>query len=281
MQASATATSRAGSTSIQPPRVNGADPRFKSEKIDAYEVGVKAKLLDNALTANLAVFRQDLKDFQVLEFTGVQFVTFNVPKTRATGFELETLIRPTRGFSITNAVTYSDAKYNKDCAGTQTAATVRLLCGQDLSNAPKWTVVSGFDWSHDLGTSLKLGLNGSVRLESDRRTSTPALVVVAAGTGTRSVLGGTNNAIPNPLSIQDGNVKANLRASLGAQDEGWTIELWGNNIFDKRTRNVTFNLPLRGVANLPGGLNAGGASLARGSFIQDPRTYGVTARAKF
>ena len=37
----------------------------------------------------------------------------------------------------------------------------------------------------------------------------------------------------------------NLRLGLGDVAERWMIELWGNNVFDRQTRNVTANTPLR------------------------------------
>lgn len=271
----------------------GADPRFRSETVNAWELGIKAKMLDNAVTANLAVFQQDMKDFQVLEFTGVQFVTFNVGGVRARGFELETTIRPARELTLSSAVTYSKTKYNSDCDSGVFNTTVSPLCGQSLPNAPLWTVVAGLDWTKPIGDSIEFGFNASVRFESDRRVSTQALMEVAPGTGNITLLGEvrpvsaadptirSNNYIKNPFGVQDANAKLNLRASVGSQDGAWALEFWGNNVFDVRTKNVTFNIPLRGVGTLPGPLNSGGIATARGSFVQEPRTYGVTGRFKF
>ncbi len=285
---------KSGGFNLDPTAASGlADPRFRSETVNAYEFGLKTKFLDNAVTANLALFQQDFKDFQVLEFTGVQFQTFNVGGVRARGFELETTIRPVRSLTFTSAITYSKVKYNDDCDRGVFSATVSPLCGQTLTNAPLWTVVSGFDWRTDLGGSLEFGLNGNVRLESDRRVSTQAVLEVANGTGNITLpvenrpVSATdptirsNNYITIPFGIQDANAKFNLRASIGAQDGSWALELWGNNITDVRTKNVTFSVPLRGVGSLPGPFNDGGIATARGSFVQEPRTYGVTGRVKF
>ena len=246
----------------------GADPRFKSEKVNAYEVGLKTKLLDNALTANFALFKQDLSDFQVLEFTGVQFVTFNVDKAKATGAELELAARVSRELTVTGAYTYTDARYPKNCAPATANVAVLSLCGNSLTNAPKHVVIAGFNYERDIGNDLSFGLNGSIRMESDRRTSTQAVIIA----------GNTVSAIKNPFDIQDGNAKINLRAGFGRQDGFWRIEFWGNNITNIDTRNVTFNTPLRGGTFLPG---SGGTGISRGAFLQDPRTYGVTVRSKF
>ena len=263
---------KAGGFNLDPSAAaGGADPRFKPEIVRAYEAGIKTKLLDNALTANLAVFHQDLKNFQVLEFTGVQFQTFNVGKAKSTGAELELNARLSRSLSASFAYTYTDARYPKNCGAGTTSTVVLSLCGNQLTNAPKNVVIAGFDYEHDLGSTLTFGFNGSIRLESDRRTSTQAVLVN----------GPTVLTTKNPFDIQDGNAKINLRAGIGSQDGRWRVEVFGNNITDKTTRNVTFNVPLRGGAFIPGALGTNGAGIARGAFLQEPRTYGVTVRTKF
>jgi iron complex outermembrane recepter protein len=263
---------KAGGFNLDPTAAaSGADPRFNSEKVNTYEFGIKTKLIGNSLTANLAVFHNDLSDFQVLEFTGIQFVTFNVAKAKATGVELELSARLNREFSATGSFTYSNARYPKDCAGTSTVGQVVALCGQTLTNAPKIVALAGFNWDHEINSGLTFGLNGSVRMESDRRTSTQA---VRVGT-----------TIKNPFGIQDANAKVNLRAALGRPDGLWRIEFWGNNIFNVQTKNVTFDIPLRGgdylAASAVPSLATNGAGVARGVFNQEPRTYGLTVRTKF
>ena len=263
---------KAGGFNLDPSAAaGGADPRFKPEIVRAYEAGIKTKLLDNALTANLAIFHQDLKNFQVLEFTGVQFQTFNVGKAKSTGAELELNARLSRSLSASFAYTYTDARYPKNCGAGTTSTVVLSLCGNQLTNAPKNVVIAGFDYEHDLGSTLTFGFNGSIRLESDRRTSTQAVLVN----------GPTVLTTKNPFDIQDGNAKINLRAGIGSQDGRWRVEVFGNNITDETTRNVTFNVPLRGGAFIPGALGTNGAGIARGAFLQEPRTYGVTVRTKF
>ena len=261
---------KAGGFNLDPTAAaSNADPRFRSEKINSYEFGLKTKLLGNAVTANLAVFHNDLSDFQVLEFTGVQFVTFNVDKAKATGAELELSARVSRQLTFNGAFTYSHARYPRDCSGTATSPQVTSLCGNDLTNAPRVVAIAGFNYEGDIGSDLTFGLNSSVRLESDRRTSTQA---VRVGT-----------TIKNPFDIQDGNAKINMRAGIGAQNGAWRIEVFGNNVTNVQTRNVTFDIPLRGgdFLRLNPALGNAAQGVARGVFSQEPRTYGVTVRTKF
>ena len=88
---------------------------------------------------------------RVLEFTGAQFTTFNVPSAKSTGVEIETVIRPDDNFTINGGLTYTDARYPSDCAGTQTSPNVLSLCGNSLTNAPKW---GGLSWGQPMIVTL-------------------------------------------------------------------------------------------------------------------------------
>ena len=234
----------------------GADPRFASEEVDAYEIGMKARLIDNAVTLNIAAFREEFTNFQVLEFTGAQFQTFNVPKANTQGLEIETVIRPSDNLTVNAGVTYTDANYPSDCAGTQTAVNVVNLCGISLTNAPDIVGIMGATYERDLGNYLDFFMTGQIRFEDDRRTSTqkfdPAI---------------TTAQVLVPFDVQDSNTKINLRAGIGAQDDSWALEVFGTNITNQVTRGVTFNTVLR--------------SGSRSAFPQEPRSYGVTLRTKF
>lgn len=247
----------------------GADPRFLSEEVDAYEVGLKAKLLDNAVTLNIAAFHEEFSNFQVLEFTGAQFTTFNVPRALSSGLEIEGVIRPSDNWTINGAVTYIDARYPGDCDGGVAQVNVTSLCGNELTNAAPLVAIAGVTYEKDLGNYLDFFVNGQVRMESDQRTSTQAIVVPTAAQVTAA--GGIRQAVAAapllPFDIQDGTVKMNLRAGIGAQDDSWALEIFGTNITNQITRGVTFNTVLR--------------SGSRSAFIQEPRSYGVTLRTKF
>lgn len=245
------------------------DPRFASEEVDAYEVGIKGRFLDNAVTANLALFYQEFSDFQVLEFTGVQFQTFNVSKAVSKGFELESQIRPDDNLTFNLGVTYTDAAYPGDCADANDAVRVQTLCGAPLTNAPEWVTIAGATYRGEIDNSLDFFLNAQLRTESDRRTSTQPVGVPSAAqiTAAGSVAAAIAAANPLPFDYQDGNIKVNLRAGIGDIDERWGIEAWVTNLTNEITRGVTFGTVAR--------------SGSRSAFTQEPRMYGVTLRGKF
>ena len=225
----------------------GADPRFAAETNDAWEFGIKSQWFDNRLRANLAVFDYDLEDFQVLDFTGVRFNTFNVPNAESQGLELELSALPAEGLNLSLAYTYADSSYPNDCDNNDPAASPRIqsLCGIDLTNAPKQVVTAGIGYEGNIMQNYVFFLNGFYRWEDDRRTGTQ----------------------PGAFDIQKSNAKLNLRAGFGCQAGDWTLEIWGNNVTDERTKNVTFNTPLRVTS--------------RAVFVEAPRTYGLTLRTNF
>jgi outer membrane receptor protein involved in Fe transport len=236
-----------------------ADPSFKSEKVNQIEVGVKATLF-GGIKANLALFDMNMSDFQVLEFTGVQFLTFNVNSARSTGAELELFGKLSDHIAANVSATYANARYPGNCADGVAAAalpsTLRL-CGQDLTNAPKFAGVFGMTYDGPLNDSgWSLLVNGNVNY-SDSRT-------------TRTIDTDTNN-LPVPLARQENYFKMNARIGLTTPDDRYTFELWGTNLTNEITRGITANTPLRGAA--------GARSLI--GFVEEPRMYGLTVRAKF
>jgi len=237
-----------------------AEPDFRSEKVDQIEIGAKATLF-GSIKANLALFDMKMTDFQVLEFTGVQFLTFNVHSARSTGAELELFGKLSDNISANVSATYANSRYPKNCntgnaiAGAQ--ASINRLCGSSLTNAPKFAGVVGLTYEgqvNDAGWGLLV--NGNINYSDRRRTSTIPL--------------DTNN-LPVPLDYQDAYFKMNARIGLTTPNEQLTFELWGTNLSNEITRGITANTPLRGPAG----------SRSRIGFVEEPRMYGMTVRAKF
>ena len=230
-----------------------SDPSFLSETVDAYEVGLKTKLADGRITLNVAAFLEEFENFQVLEFTGAQFVTFNVPKAETKGVEIEMAADATDNLSFTGGLTLLDANYPDDCAGSQTSLNVTSLCGNTLTNAPKTVGILGANYDINLTENLTGFINGQIRYEGDRRTSTQAVILASQAL--------------NPFDIQEATTKINLRAGFGDADDDWALEAWATNLTNEITRGVTFNTVLR--------------SGSRSAFVQEPRMYGMTVRKNF
>jgi outer membrane receptor protein involved in Fe transport len=254
--------------------VGGADPTFLSEEVDAYEVGLKSRLLDGAVTLNVAGFHQEFSNFQVLEFTGTAFQTFNVPEALTTGVEVETFIRASDYLTVNGGLTVMDARYPDDCAGDNTSVIVLSLCGNKVTNASDVVAVLGANYERDINADWDFFVAGQVRLESDQRTSTQA--IVPPGAAEIAAFGGDVQAAIDaaPLivaDVQDGSAFVNARVGFGRVDDAFQIEFFVNNLTDQVVRGVTFNTTLRGS----------GAANSRSAFSLQPRTYGVTVRTAF
>lgn len=169
------------------------------------------------------------------------------------GVEVEMNARVTDNLTLNGGLTVLEAKYPDDCAGTSTSINVTSLCGNTLTNAPKTVGLLGANYTGSLNSWMDFFLNGSIRYEGDRRTSTQAVVLATQA--------------PNPFDIQEAHSKINLRAGITGKDAEWALEAWATNLTNEITRGVTFNTTLR--------------SGSRSAFVQEPRMYGVTARRKF
>ncbi|MEM8826044.1 MAG: TonB-dependent receptor, partial [Pseudomonadota bacterium] len=188
--------------------IDGADPTFLSEEVDAFEIGLKAQFLDDKVTTNIAFFHEDFNNFQVLEFTGLAFETFNVPEALATGVEIEALARPTPDLVFNLGFTYVDARYPSDCAPPDGPINAVNLCGERLTNAPELTVIAGGTYTKEITNYLKGFFNAQVRTVSEERTSTQATFL-----DSDELL---------PFDIQTANTKINLSAGIGAIDDRWS-----------------------------------------------------------
>ncbi len=223
--------------------IGGADPSFDSEKLASFELGLKSEFANRRVRLNASLWDYDIEDFQVLEFTGTQFQTFNVPSAESSGAEIELTALAGNNLSLAFGYTYADSKYPTDCDDGIPTPNVSSLCGAQLTNAPENVVTFGADWDDTIADKFLFFVSTSARWEDDRRTSTQ----------------------PNlPFDIQEANTKVNLRIGLGSYSGKWAVELWSNNITDEQTKNVTFNTPLR--------------IGSRSTFLEAPRTTGVTLR---
>jgi len=245
---------KAGGFNLDPTAAQGgADPRFASEEVDTFELGFKSTLADGRIRFNLTGFWSEFDNFQVLEFTGTRFQTFNVDDVSSKGFESELIARLSDSFDLNAGVTYADAEYGEECDRGGTIVPATTLCGFDLTNAPKVTAVLGLTYDGEIGDS-GWGLLGNINLatSSNRRTSTQPQVAVG---------------VLNPFDIQKGVTKVNARVGFSLPDDRASIEFWGLNITDEITRGITFNTPLQGAS--------------RSAFAESPRQYGVTLRTNF
>jgi outer membrane receptor protein involved in Fe transport len=226
------------------------------ENARVIEGGIKANL--GWLSANLAVFDEEIKGFQSNIFNGVGFALLNAGKESTFGVEFESLVKPADGLAINVGVTYLDPKYD-----SFVASSVGDLSGRRPAGIPTWTVLLGAEYEQRVG-------NGSL---------VPRISYLYQS-DTQLVEGLTKFAVFNP----DGSIADSapalaaaepfrrelndVTASLGYEmDNGFSVEVWARNLLDDRNIETIFD--------------AVAQPQAVSGYPNDPRTYGVTARFKW
>lgn len=250
------------------------DPTFDSELVDAYEIGIKTDLLGDRVRANGTFFYYDIENFQVLEFTGLQFVTSNIKEVTVKGFEFESQAQVIDGLQLMFSFVYADAKYGKKgCTYSAIggASLPNRVCGLRLTNAPPWTVNVGGVYSLPLIEASALHLPefmGSGDVMATFYLNWQWKDARRAGTteANQSAASAALNEQPN-ARIQPASNLLDMRVAVHSEDYRWSIEGWARNLTDERTSSVRFAIPLR--------------TGATGSFIDPPRMYGFTMRANF
>ena len=230
-------TSSVGITYIDPERVN------------AYEAGLKGRLLDRKLVLSSAVFYYDYKNQQVQDTRpGPVSFLVNAPKSEVYGGEVEATFAASPRFKLNGSLGYLHATYK----------TLSLqgadLSGNELPFAPHWTAQAGFDWRILETEHGALTFTPTVNYFS-RQYFSPFNAVNAPGT-----------AQVNAELQQDAFVKVN--ASLAWTYDDVTVRAWVNNLFQEKT--YAYGLDLRG-AGFPF------------NFLvpSTPRTFGVSAAVAF
>ena len=268
--------------------------QFDPELVDSYELGLK--YATRPFSISIAAFRSDFSNFQLNTFNGTVFLVQNIngcsgdlvggPASdrdtsaatgacaagdvsygvRTQGVEIETQINPFDDLNIAGGVTYARTKYRSDLVGNAAGApldpALRQLPGDNLSNAPEWVATGSVTWTPAIGSS---GLTGLFYIDG-RYTE---------GYNTGSDL--------FPQKEQESFALFNARIGIRGPDLKWSLEFWGQNIFDKNYAQVAFNSPFQAgttAAPFTDPQYPGGRQLFS-QFLAEPRTYGVTARFNF
>lgn len=268
--------------------------QFDPELVDSYELGLK--YATGPFSVSMAAFRSDFSNFQLNTFNGTVFLVQNVngcggdlvggplsdTDTSATtgacapadvgygvrtqGIEIESQINPFDDLNISGGVTYARTRYVDDLVGNSAGApldpALRKLPGDALSNAPEWVATGSITWTPAIGSG---GLTGLFYFDG-RYTE---------GFNTGSDL--------FPQKEQEAFALFNARIGIRGPDLKWSLEFWGQNIFDKDYAQVAFNSPFQaGTTSAPfvDPQFPGGRQIFS-HFLAEPRVYGVTGRFNF
>lgn len=221
--------------------------QFEEETNLNIEAGVRATLLDRRLLFNATLFHTAYKNFQTIQFDGLQFLSGNAPKFTSKGLELEVVARPVAGLSLSGQASFISAKYNDFKLGAcpQGVAGACDLTGRTLPQAPKTTYNLTAAYEHPLAATTWTGF-----VQGDYAYRSKAFF---------------NQAL-DPNLVQKAYGIVNARIGVRSAD-GLKVEVYATNLFKKDFMAFAFNAPL-----ISGGYEG---------FLGDPRFYGVRVRKEF
>ena len=141
--------------------VSVRSPNFRAfglESVKSYEVGIKSQFLDRALTVNIALFQNDIRDrqlnFQSDPVNAPSLVdTINTPgTTRVRGAELELVMRASRDLSVSFNGAYTTFRLPAELLAQNAALPVAVRGFYTVQNTPELQASAAVDW-----TILRLG----------------------------------------------------------------------------------------------------------------------------
>ncbi|VXC66471.1 TonB-dependent receptor [Sphingomonas sp. AX6] len=211
-----------GDALFTPTTVNGYEP----EKIDSYEIGMKGAFLDRTLFLNLAGYHSKYKDQQVTIQVpslagGIASFVDNAGSADIWGAEAEARIVPSRNFSATMTLGYTNADYKEFLTFIGGGTTPVDVADQRVfQNTPEFTASASATWGADL-MGGRLSVTPAVSLRSDVSMF----------------------EIPTPALDQDGYFLIDASANWVAPDERLTVGVNLRNLTDERYRVGGYNFP--------------------------------------
>jgi iron complex outermembrane receptor protein len=221
----------------------GTQIAFAPEKVDAYEIGLKADL-SRAVRLNVSAFRYKYRDLQVRTPVPTGGVGIeSADEARSQGIEIEATVVPARGLRFDANASFLDAEFRRGrlsavqaqsyVFGTNPAVVLEDIAGNRLTRAPKlqFALNGRYDW--DLGSDHKASVQGSVRHQSG---------VFFLETQQQA-----------PTFRGEPWEEVDARVAFGDANDRWTASLFVKNAFDNRhfsQVSAFFGLP-NGALNEP------------------------------
>lgn len=245
-------------------------PSYNPEKITAYEIGYKSRILDGHGTLNFAAFDYDYTDLQVASLANLQNNIFNAASAKVKGLEVEGTWSIGDHLSLNGSMTFLDAKYGKfsnvdslnlNPGGTPTPTTDprcdpngsldtpavcnQILDGNYLNNSPRFSGNFGIAYRTDpmdFGT-LTFRVDASPRSKYYFRE------------------------FNLPADAQPGYTNVNLSMLWSSPDDSLKLRVFGNNITNEAV------IAVMGVD----------ATIFGGRYIQwqPPRQVGIELKKDF
>jgi outer membrane receptor protein involved in Fe transport len=217
---------------------------FQAEKIQSMEVGLKSNPTTWAV-ANVYLFKNKWDDKQINLSTpnGLYDYTANASTAQSQGAEFELQFYPTKGLSLSSALSYTDATITQDLLSSTGALVARS--GSRLPYVSPWEIKASADYHWNLAE----GRTGVANLSYLYR-------------------GANFSDISNSQSTDNGTLsQINVRAGVESNKKTWGIYGY--------VRNLTNSQSITTIQQATGGYG-----VRYPSYIQ-PRTIGIELQGAF
>ena len=224
---------------------------FDDETVRSIELGLKAVLFDRRLRAHAAVFAADYDDFHSAGWESLRFLVNNAERVHLQGIETDVNVVLGSDLSVTAALSYVDAKYDRYSGGScsfdrfpdNATRTGCDLSGHSLPFAPDLRASVGIRYAREVGIGT-LFLHANYLHSGDY----------------------TTNASLDSRHVQKSHGVADLR--VGLRFEHFDVTTWVRNVSDRL------------VVVQEGPSNLFARDSAYGRAFAPPRSYGITVRAR-
>ena len=237
---------KAGGFNGEAPSAEAFLESYEPEEVDAYELGLKSRFLNDRIQLNAAAFINDISDMQFSVFLegsgGAASTVANAGAATVKGLELELAAQVSENFRIGLNYGYLDTEYDEF-----------IELGQDVRNQKDFPYAPESTASLDLDWSVMALAWGQLSLHVDWSYKD-------------SFVPYTNKDQNFTSQIKPYDV-VNARLTLGDVALGGSVlevSLWGKNVFDEEYRENTIPFGLWTI-----------------SYWGEPATYGLDARISF
>jgi iron complex outermembrane receptor protein len=233
------------------------------EEIDAYEAGLKMRLLDNSLQLNLAAFFYDYANHQVTQVIGATTFTRSIDGDLYGG-EAELTYQASDALRFDASLGLLRSEYSDNALDpSDPSSPTRSVADNPFPNAPDLTFTLGFDW--DIMTTDKgtLTLHGDTsymdKYYFDPFKDYGQVPCDQPAPGFKILQAGPSIACGNPSYWL-------INARMSYDTDKYSVSIWGKNLADEDYNTYGLNIDVFGLDYLNRGL---------------PRTYGVELKMNF
>ena len=195
----------------QVPFILEEEVQFDSEKLMAYEIGLKSTFGGGRTRLNIAAFYYDYQDFQTYAFKGLGSVIGNNDATLAGG-EIELSSMPVGNLELSLGVSILDSKLDNVFNGV-------LVRDTEMAYAPDYSVNGLVRYTWNIGS-------GALTAQLDFVTSDERWAEV----------------INHPTLLLPSFTRANGRMSYVPRDGGWGLAVWVRNLTNEEHKLVGYPL---------------------------------------